>query len=135
MKYTEAHASLCLAELKAARKAAAEAVKAAEAVLGEIREVREALEIESFRRLHAGKIGDIVTKIQASPDLLKSLHWLRLSKAARLIGVPSVYGRHEPHVAAWSTITGKPHLSGSRHTTAQRRMVEIVLALIPAEPT
>ena len=131
MKYTEAHAGLCPSELKDARKAAAEAVKAAEATLSEIREVREALEIESFRRLHAKKIDDIVTKIKASPNLLKSLHWLRTNKAARLIGVPLVHSRHEPHVAAWSTIIGKPHLNGWRHTATERRMVEIVLALIP----
>jgi hypothetical protein len=135
MKYTEAHASLCPSELKDARKAAAEAVKAAEATLSEIREIREALEIESFRRLHAKKIDDIVAKIRSSPDLLKSLHWLRINKAARLIGVPSVYSRHDPHVAAWSAIIGKPHLNGWRHTTTERRMVEIVLALIPTEPT
>lgn len=131
MKYTDAHASLSPTELKGARKAATEAVKAAEATLSEIREIREALEIESFRRLHAKKIDDIVAKIRSSPDMLKSLHWLRINKAARLFGVPSVHSRHEPHVAAWSTIIGKPHLNGWRHTTADRRMVEIVLALIP----
>ena len=128
--YTAAHASLSPAELQAARKTADAEVMAAESTLAGRRNKRDALKLEAFRRLHAKRIDTVIGTIQADPNLRASLEALRGNKSARSVG-PRRF--HDPSTPAWFAITGNQNTNWGQ-TDSDRRMIEIVLALIPAEP-
>ena len=125
--YTIAHSSFTNAELQAASKAAAEEVKVIEATLIAARDRRDALKLEAFRRKHADRINDAIGTIMSSPDLRASLEALRANKAARING-PREF--NHPALPAWQAIVGPAHLRHWQNDT-DRRMIEIVLALIP----
>ena len=128
--YTTDFASLSPADLRAARKTADAEVMAAEATLAGRRNKRNALKLEAFRRKHAKRIDAVIATIQADPALRASLEALRGNKPARSVG-PST--SREPCVRAWTAITGNT-ITWSGQTDSDRKLIEIVLALIPAEP-
>lgn len=125
--YTAAHSSLTTADLRAASKAATEEVKAIEATLIAARDRRDALKLEAFRRKHADRINAAIGTIMADDDLRGSLGALRGSKTARINGPQ--YGH--PAKPAWQVIVGPGHAQHWQNDS-DRRMIEIVLALIPA---
>lgn len=128
--YTTAHADLSPADLRAARKIADAKVMAAEATLAGQRNKRDALKLEAFRRKHAKRIDTVIGTIQADPALRASLEALRGNKPARIHGPRTL---RDPSASAWGTITGNVSAWGGQ-TDSDRKMIEIVLALIPAEP-
>ena len=123
-------ASLSPADLRAARKTADAEVMAAESTLAGQRNKRDALKLEAFRRKHAKRIDTVIGTIQADPDLRASLEALRGNKSARTHGPHTL---REPSASAWSAITGNTATWGCQ-TDSDRKLIEIVLALIPAEP-
>ena len=127
--YTAVHSSLTTADLRAASKAAAEEVKAIEATLIAARDRRDALKLEAFRRKHADRINGVVGAIMADDDLRASLEALRANKAVRING-PREHGHHA--LRAWRVIVA-PTRSQHWQNDTDRRMIEVVLALIPAE--
>lgn len=128
--YTAAHSSLTTADLRAASKAATEEVKAIEATLIAARDRRDALKLEAFRRKHADRISAAIDTIMADDALRASLEALRGNKAVRSRG-PTLL--RDPATPAWHAVTGHNHVWGGQ-TDTDRRMIEIVLALIPAKP-
>lgn len=128
--YTAANSYLTTVDLRAASKAAAEEVKAIEATLIAARDRRDALKLEAFRRKHADRISAAIGTIMADDALRASLEALRGSKTARING-PREYGH--PAKPAWQVIVGPGHAQHWQNDT-DRRMIEIVLALIPAKP-
>lgn len=128
--YTTDFASLSPADLRAARKTADAEVMAAEATLAGRRNKRDALKLEAFRRRNDKRIGAAIDTIKATPALRASLEALRGDSAARVIG-PRVY--NHPALPAWQVIVGPGHSQHWQNDT-DRRMIEIVLALVPAEP-
>lgn len=128
--YTTAHAALSPADLRAARKIADAEVMAAEATLAGQRNKRDALKLEAFRRKHAKRIDSTIAAIKADPALRASLEALRGNKSARSNGPQWTRDTSTP---AWSAITGNQNV-GWGQTDSDRKLIEIVLALIPAEP-
>lgn len=127
--YTAALSSLTTADLRAASKAATEEVKAIEATLIAARDRRDALKLEVFRRKRADRINAAIGAIMADDGLRASLEALRGNKAVRING-PALL--RDPATPAWLAVTGHGHVWRS-WTDTDRRMIEIVLALIPAE--
>jgi hypothetical protein len=132
--YTTDFASLSPADLRAARKIADAEVMAAEATLAGQRNKRDALKLEAFRRLHAKRIDTVIATIQADPDLRASIEALRGNKPARIHGPHSLRPLGDPCLPAWYVITGRDSAWGYQSDT-DRKLIEIVLALIPVEPT
>lgn len=130
MIYTNDYAHLDDAALKEARKIALNDARAAQAVLDAARKVRDGLELEAFRRLHAKKIDDAVLKIQENPLLLESSVHLRNNPGVRRLGVRTGGQSSQPYAAAWRMIIGVRHLAGWVQTASDRKMVEIVLAIL-----
>ena len=81
-------------------------------------------------RKHAKRIDTVIATIQADPALRASIEALRGNKPARS-GGPRRF--HDPSTPAWVAITGNQN-AGWGQTDSERKLIEIVLALIPAEP-
>lgn len=86
-----------------------------------LKEAKEILDLEFFRRKNAKKIAQIVYSIRTTPGGIESIKSLRSSYVARIVG-PTQEG---PYFLAWKIITGRTEIGAN--TKGNVNMITLIL--------